>query len=435
MTLSSSLSAGIAGLQANATRLAVISDNVANASTTGYRRSDVDFSSLVLPSNGFSHAAGGVRAHTFRDVAGAGTLVSSSSATDLSVSGRGFLPVTTLQGVGQPAFERPFQLTATGSFERDAEGYLTTRSGLALMGWATNGDGTLPGNVVRDGPGDLVPVRVNDFLVNAQRTTEARVEVNLPAAATEAGADAQPFATVLEYFDGVGRRNELTARFAPTVPAAGAPPSNEWSVTIEDGATVPATVIGDLTVSFDAASGRIDTVGLPAIGTYTGADGTLRVTTTAGGEIDVFIGGAGLDGGLAQLDAGYAPLSIEANGAPAGNLAGIEVDAEGLLRGVYDTGARVALFKIPVVDVPNPNGLTALDGQSFAVSTEAGPPYLWDAGDGPVGTVQGFSLQESTVDIAQELTGLITTQRAYSSNATVIQTVDQMLQETTSLKR
>ncbi len=85
--------------------------------------------------------------------------------------------------------------------------------------------------------------------------------------------------------------------------------------------------------------------------------------------------------------------------------------------------------------MPNPNVLTALDSQAVAPSPDCGSIYLWDANSGPVGGVVGFSLQQSTVDVARELTDLIQTQRAYSSNATIIKTVDEMLQETTNLKR
>ncbi|MEL6577889.1 MAG: flagellar hook-basal body complex protein, partial [Pseudomonadota bacterium] len=219
MTLSSSLSAGVAGLQANATRLAVISDNIANSQTAGYRRGDVDFNALVIPGEQQStYSAGGVLASTYREVGTSGTLIASSNATDIAVSGRGFLPVTTETGVNQPAAQRPFLLTATGGFERSAEGYLQTRSGLVLTGWPTDGDGDLIGNVVRDSPADLQPVLLTPFLTTADPTTEAELVLNLPAADTAAGSDGQPYTTVIEYFDGVGRRNELTAVFTPTVP-------------------------------------------------------------------------------------------------------------------------------------------------------------------------------------------------------------------------
>ena len=85
--------------------------------------------------------------------------------------------------------------------------------------------------------------------------------------------------------------------------------------------------------------------------------------------------------------------------------------------------------------MPNPDGLLALDGQAFKISPSSGNLFLWDAGDGPTGAIAGYALEASTTDIAQELTHMITTQRAYSSNAKVIQTVDEMLQETTNIKR
>ena len=101
----------------------------------------------------------------------------------------------------------------------------------------------------------------------------------------------------------------------------------------------------------------------------------------------------------------------------------------------YSSGFSKVIYQVPVVDVPNPNGLTVLDNQTFSLSRNSGSMFLWDAGSGPTGVIEGFALEQSTTDIANELTQLIQTQRAYSSNAKIIQTVDEMLQETTNLKR
>jgi len=113
----------------------------------------------------------------------------------------------------------------------------------------------------------------------------------------------------------------------------------------------------------------------------------------------------------------------------------IEVDGNGFIRANFDTGITRTLYQIPLIDVPNPNGLLALDNQAYQLSNESGSFFLWDAGDGPTGDVVGYALEESATDVAGELTQLIQTQRAYSSNAKVIQTVDEMLQETTNIKR
>jgi flagellar hook protein FlgE len=102
---------------------------------------------------------------------------------------------------------------------------------------------------------------------------------------------------------------------------------------------------------------------------------------------------------------------------------------------IYDQGFSKLIYQLPVIDVPNPNGLIALSNQTYQLSPASGAFYLWDAGDGPTGSVAGYSREESATDVAEELTQLIQTQRAYSSNAKIIQTVDEMWQETTNIKR
>ena len=149
----------------------------------------------------------------------------------------------------------------------------------------------------------------------------------------------------------------------------------------------------------------------------------------------VRIGTAGDANGLTQLADSFKPVNISKDGSPVGNLTAVEVDENGFMRATYDTGFIRTIYQIPLVDVPNPNGLIALNNQTYQVSPSSGSFFLWDAGDGPTGTVVGYAREGSTTDVAAELTDLIQTQRAYSSNAKVIQTVDEMLQETTNIKR
>ncbi len=435
MSLSSSLNAGVAGLSVNATRLAVISDNIANSSTNGYRRADVDFASLVIPSASNSFSAGGVTVATYRDVTSAGALIATGNSTDIAVSGRGMLPVTTVESVALAAAERPFQMVATGGFTRDEDGFLVTRSGLALLGWPTDADGALLGTVTRESPTSLAPVQISPFLTVSEPTTKMNLGINLPASETEAGAPGNPFQTTIEYFDSVGRDHLMRVEFTPVVPATGA--SNQWRVSFYDSATSATVPIAELDVEFDASrTGRGTLLSVTPVGAlpYDPLTGITQVTV-ADGPIDVFIGAPGLAGGLIQLDSPFAPTNVSKNGAPAGNLQSLQISDQGILEAIYDTGQIRALFQIPLVNVPNPNGLTALDGQAFAPSPDSGGIFLWDANTGPVGGIVGFALQQSTVDIARELTDLIQTQRAYSSNATIIKTVDEMLQETTNLKR
>ena len=138
---------------------------------------------------------------------------------------------------------------------------------------------------------------------------------------------------------------------------------------------------------------------------------------------------------MTQLSDAFAPVSISKNGTPVGSLTGIEVDLNGFVRASFDTGINRVLYQIPLIDVSNVNGLEALDQQSYRVTPDSGSFFMWDAGDGPTGDIVSYAREESTTDVAGELTQLIQTQRAYSSNAKVIQTVDEMLQETTNIKR
>ncbi len=136
---------------------------------------------------------------------------------------------------------------------------------------------------------------------------------------------------------------------------------------------------------------------------------------------------------MTQLSNAFAPTSISKNGTSVGSLTSVEVDANGYVRASFDSGINRILYQIPLVDVPNVNGLEAMDRQTYAVTPDSGTFFMWDAGDGPTGDLVGYAREESTTDVAGELTNLIQTQRAYSSNAKVIQTVALSIADATDL--
>ena len=146
MGISSSLNAGVSGLNANANKLATISDNIANSQTYGYKRADVDFASLAVSDSrtpytaggGRWFTAGGVKTNAIWDIDAKGALATTANATDLAITGRGMLPVTSLSSltsIGPVASEPDFMMTSTGSFQADANGYLRTpsRAGAARL--------------------------------------------------------------------------------------------------------------------------------------------------------------------------------------------------------------------------------------------------------------------------------------------------------------
>jgi flagellar hook protein FlgE len=431
MSISSSLNAGVAGLSANATRLATISDNIANSGTYGYKRAETEFESFVISNstNSGTYSAGGVRASSSRLIGEQGALVSTSNATDIAVSGNGFIPVTTEVSLDGTMGDQPLMMTTTGSFYTDADGILKTDSGLVLLGWPAEADGSIA-TYARDTMTGLEPVVINSNQTAGDPTTEINLGVNLPA---EDADSALPLS--VEYFGNLGTSESLDITFTPDTVTA-----NTWTMTITDSASGGA-IIGEYTLVFDDSRGAggtlssvTPTANNPVGADYNATDGTLALTVD-GGPIEMTIGKPGDTNGLTQLSDSFAPTSISKDGSPVGNLTSVEIDDGGYITATYDTGFTRVIYQIPLVDVPNPNGLTALGNQTYQVSPDSGSFFLWDAGDGPTGTIEGYARESSTTDVAAELTDLIQTQRAYSSNAKVIQTVDEMLQETTNIKR
>ncbi|MCE6952353.1 flagellar hook-basal body complex protein [Cereibacter sphaeroides] len=472
MTISSSLNAGVAGLNANATRLATIADNIANSGTYGYKRADADFESMVITqsANSGTYSAGGVRANTLRLIEERGALVSTSNAMDMAISGRGMLPVIQETSIGSTTGNDALLMTRTGSFKTDPSGVLKTDTGLVLLGWPATADGTIP-TMSRDSIAQLEPVVIAANQTAADPTTRISLGVNLPAEETRDGASGDALTVSVEYFGNLGTSETLTVSYYPEMPASGGSPTNNWTMVIKDSASANR-VVGIYEMQFsDARSGGGTLLdlsgatppGAPAVNplsTFTDADGnvfnvdpygtgtiasptyssatgtvTLAVAGKASNTVELTLGKPGSANAMTQVSGDFAQTGITKDGSPVGNLTSVEIDDGGYIRATYDTGFTRVIYQVPLVDVPNYNGLTALNNQTFAISPDSGSFYLWNAGDGPTGDVVGYAREGSTTDVAEELTNLIQTQRAYSSNAKIIQTVDEMLQETTNIKR
>ncbi|MEH6775146.1 MAG: flagellar hook-basal body complex protein [Cereibacter changlensis] len=439
MTISSSLNAGVAGLNANATRLATIADNIANSGTFGYKRAAADFDSMVITGSSGSgtYSAGGVRANTMRLIDERGAVIATSNPMDIAIAGRGMLPVISSSSLNSMSGDRPLMMTTTGSFRTDADGVLMTQSGLVLMGWPADADGTIA-SMPRDTMVGLEPVVINANQTAGDPTTEINMGINLPAVDTEFGASGAARTTSIEYFGNLGTSETLDVTFTPSLPALATDPgTNTWTMVITDSASGGA-VVGEYTLVFNDSrtnGGTLNSVtAIGASPVYDAAAGSVTLTVE-GGPIEVTVGKVGDTNGLTQLSSSFAPTSITKDGSPVGNLTAVEIDESGFIQATYDTGFTRVIYQIPLVDVPNPNGLIAMNDQTFEVSPVSGSFFLWDAGDGPTGSIVGYAREGSTTDVAAELTNLIQTQRAYSSNAKIIQTVDEMLQETTNIKR
>jgi len=220
-------------LAANASRLATISDNIANSATYGYRRVQADFHSMVIASTGGTYSAGGVRTTTQRLIDQGGALTSTANPTDLAVRGRGFLPVSRVSEVSVQNGGSTMLLATTGSFRTNSEGFLTTESGLVLMGWPARADGTMP-SYPRDTSDGLEPIKINTNQFTGEPTTRMSIGVNLPATSTGFESNGELQDLSIEYFDNLGTSQNLSLEFSPIgAPPTGTKPASKISSDFE----------------------------------------------------------------------------------------------------------------------------------------------------------------------------------------------------------
>ena len=433
MTISSALQTGVSGLQANSKAVGGISENIANANTVGYRRG---FAHMVTTTASNANGSGvlSVEAVDEIDINQAGGLISTSSETDLAISGNGFFIVSANPN---ETVQTNYMLTRAGAFLPDEDGNLVNAAGFYLAGFPYDNEGSL-GNVDRSSFGSMETVNVGDISLSAAQTTTMSIVGNLPSQDTGVASPGDPFTTSSEFFTGLGDTQYLSFSWQPTTTA------NTWDVTISDQDGVD---LGSLTVEF-ADSGS--TAGAPttysnvtslatapaafSFDTTTGQASITLNNGTTPQDITIELGEPGSFSGITQFSGDFSQ-SFERDGSSVGELIRTEIDESGTLYGVFDNGMRRELYQIPVGVVDNPNGLRELKGNAYSLSGEAGAFFALVANSGSVGAINSGALEGSNVDIAEEMTDLIKVQRAFSTNARVITTVDEMMDETTRLKR
>ncbi len=437
MSIYTALRAGVSGLTANSSALAVISDNIANVNTVGYKRSGVDFSALVNAQNSnTTYNAGGVLPLTRQQISLQGSLEQSRSPTDLAISGDGFFIVSPnnqqLSNGGSVLFTR------AGSFTIDAQGYMVNAQGLFLQGWPVSSDGSVsssptslsaiePINI--SGVGGLAEATEN-VGVNANLNSDQASYSGLPAYAAGSiatGAITPHFESSLEVFDSLGAPRTIAFGFLKTAP-------NVWQV---ESYSRPNTNI----------TGGGVTGGLLATGTCTfNNDGTVQsVAGTIGAPFTInWAASTGaapqiidleLDSGMTQFAKSFGDSSVTVDGVPPGDLVGLVLEGDGFLTAQFSNGRARALYQIPLATFLNPNGLGADQGGAFRTTLESGLYNINSANAGGAGRIVSGALEASNVDLAAEFTNLITTQRAYSAASRIITTADQMLEELLMIKR
>src|SRR5690606_40411400 len=119
----------------------------------------------------------------------------------------------------------------------------------------------------------------------------------------------------------------------------------------------------------------------------------------------------------------------EHNCLPFGSSSGVSIDKDGIVTAFFDNGSRKKIYKLPLATFNNPNGLQARTGNAYAQTAESGEYLLLQANTAGAGKVASNALEASNVDLAEEVTNMIITQRAYSANARIITTSDEMLED------
>ncbi len=460
MSLFASLASGVSGLGAFSSALGMISDNIANLNTIGYKETRAKFSTLVTETSSSSaFSPGGVQALPQSLISRQGLLQSSTSATDLSIDGAGFFIVSTR---GEPVDQdSEISFTRAGSFTPNADGFLRNTAGFFLMGVPLDSAGNPPTNLILT---SLQPINVSNLTSTAEATTSVALRANLqstqalnPAigggtynAATVAGSmsgyaadiaagiippvnGVKPdFQTNVQVFDALGGVHTVTV-------AALRQASNLWNVEIY--VDPPADVTSGLVGTGQISSGQVAFNGdgtINSAGTTATLLTPLAVPWTGGadaGTLTFDLGNDGLSDGMTQFSGKSTIISSSVNGATFGNVVGVAIDVDGVVSALFSNGLAKKVSQIPLSTFQNPDGLTRRQGNTYTVSNQSGTQNLKLAGFGGAGFLAPQTLEASTVDLAGEFTNLITVQRAFSANTKVIITVDEMLNELNSVKR
>ncbi|MTH98283.1 flagellar hook protein FlgE [Roseibium sp. RKSG952] len=396
---------GVSGMNAQASKLGTVADNIANSATTGYKRAESEFSSMVLSQGKGGYNSGGVEAHTRYAISDQGPTSYTTSSLDLAVQGNGFFVVADSAGTAT--------LTRAGAFVPTGEGYLVNTAGYRLQGYPI-ANGTTP-NLVANGLGGLEDVNVSQNKLEATATDAATFWANIPDDENLAIGDSVQ--TSLVVYDNLGNEKKLdityTKQTATNVTPM--PATVDWDVTVTGDVTGAPTA----TLVFDTATGEL----------AAGSPDSVNVTVENGSTFDIDLSGS------TYLAAGFEPTEVAANGNAPSSVENVEFDTDGTLYAVYENGARKAIYKIPLADVASPDRLRPASGNTFEVTTDSGDVRVGFPGDAGLGSLGVGQLESSNVDLATELTAMIESQRTYTANSKSFKAGSDLLQELVNLVR
>ncbi|HVW85139.1 MAG TPA: flagellar hook protein FlgE [Bryobacteraceae bacterium] len=415
--MSSAYSTALAGLNANSQAINIVSGNLANLSTTGYKDLHVSFQDLVNANlSGFNSSAsisGATIAQTQQRFT-QGTLQTTSGPFDAAIQGNGFFVVRATNG--QTLFTRQ------GDFKVDASGDLMTATGEFVQGWNASG-GVLNTN------GSTSNITLPSTLVaQPSATTEMSISANLNANVA-VGAAGSTFNSPIQVFDAQGNSHTLTVTYTETAP-------NTWSYDV----TIPsADLSGGSGGTTTLASGSLTFDGNGRLQSPPASAGTVPITISnlASGASDMNITwklyDAGANATLTQYNQASANIANDQNGAAPGQLTSMNIGPDGQIVAKFSNGTSQNVAQIALASVLNPDSMQQVNGNNFATTSLTATPVIGLPETGARGQITGGALETSTVDIATEFTNLLQYERGYQANSKVISTEDQVVQQTLSL--
>jgi flagellar hook protein FlgE len=462
MSLYGALLSGVSGLRAQSQSLGTISDNISNVNTIAYKRSAAQFSTLVTGASSTStYFPGGVRASPRAMVDQQGVLQTSTRATDVAILGNGFFVVKSADNAsGETLYTR------SGSFAEDNQGRLVNSSGYFLQGWALDQQGeiidvntiqTVSVSTLNGVAVDTTNIEIGANLDSQQDSTvpgwnlaafmaDPTVAANQPAEDLADGTVTPHFRRALKVFDALGTAHNVNISFVKLAGAA-----NQWGYSIS--AETPAEVTGAIgnggllgfgSMTFNG-DGSLNAVDFRTAGSIAAdlASQSLPVTWSNGAAASAITFDFGTEGalgtgrtdGVTQFASPNNVAFVNQDGAEVGLRTGVSIDADGFVIASFSNGATQKIWKLPVSTFANPARLEARNGNAYAQTDASGEFNLREANTGGAGRIEPGALEGSNVDLSEEFTAMIVTQRAYSASAKTITTADEMLDELLRIKR
>jgi len=429
MSITKAMYAGVSGLTAEGETLGIVGENVANTNTVGFKRSRAVFENILGGAIGSTDAAGGgVRLADAQQIFAQGAIVNTGQATDVALSGDGFLVVNgTVGGVTGEFYTRAGQLTIRN------DGVVVTQGGLTVQGYQGRQDGTFDPSVGK--------IQLATAQLPPKPTGAMSITANLDASAATPAADwdlqnpgpGSNLSTSLTVYDSLGQPHPVDVYFRKT-------DVGTWDVhvlakgsDIAGGTAGENVEIGVGQVTFDT-SGALSTVnwGTAPRASWTGATPDQALNLSFGEPLAD--GGTGL-GGTTQFGSPSAISAQSQDGYGSGDLQGVKIGPDGVVSGVYSNGQTVGVGKIAIAKFMSNEGLGRAGQNCWFATRDSGEPALGGPGEGGRATLVAGSLEQSNVDIAEQFVDLIAHQRAFQANSKTITTADQMLQELMQIKQ